>query len=85
LHPRASDASSKLYSLVTRPFKTNIQPKIANPRSPSPFHIYITSCPRLLTAPTVQKMSPTGWDDTKERRLLLQLLALHPIQVSVAE
>jgi hypothetical protein len=30
-------------------------------------------------------MSPTGWDDTKERRLLLQLLTLHPIQMSVAE
>ena len=30
-------------------------------------------------------MSPTGWDDTKDRTLLLQLLALHPIQVSVAD
>ena len=30
-------------------------------------------------------MSPTGWDDTKERRLRLQLLTLHPVQVSVAE
>lgn len=30
-------------------------------------------------------MSPTNWDDTKDRTLLLQLLTLHPIQVSTAD